>query len=610
MNQEAFISWALDDARTLEERFTVEILIEDVLPRWHGKHQTGFYEGWQARGERDRQRFMNPAYVPGYTEENLRRVAEVLPEYKSWNISAPYQKRPLRDLAVVKFLTGLEELVVGGSEIADLTPVCGLPNLRVLHFGSSVCEDYRPLARCRQLRTLGISPQMPWPELAGLEQLQQLEALHLSGNLLAFAPGLVWPRVRQATLNCTPLAQRSVRDLPQLPACEFLTLGGVHRLDGIGAFPKLRNLTLTGPVRDFAPLTALQNLTWFSYAGGLPLDVAPIARLPRLLFAGFQSHHNFGLDTAKPRDYLPLTDAPRLRELAVTGCPPVDAEVATLNTVLAPWDDLLLLPQARPLPPLRFHTAPVNKIPRTPDDAPDPEDNGLPDAGVRACEIRWVGKFLDRCVVAKLPGHPDWGTIISWGSSRSLSVTVTSFAVVEKLPLIIEALRGGLARLRHEYSVNVSIHLKAPAVKPTPAQIELEEKFWEQQDKEDYETRHREQQEYLQRLYRYELKKQAGEKVDPKEFAVPPTPRDPPPPPENEFEEDDETGDDGDGDVALKKPPTPPPSWFDDEHPLAGEYMMAGFLKPGEFWVYAHFREIASYLLGRTPDLEIPEDPK
>src|SRR5277367_4312374 len=109
MNQEAFIEWALDNDRTVEERFTVEILVEEMLGYWNVKHKTGYYEPWEARMERDRQRYLNPAYVPGYSETDLRHAAEVWPERKYWWGTGTYQKRPIRDVSAFRFLTHLEE---------------------------------------------------------------------------------------------------------------------------------------------------------------------------------------------------------------------------------------------------------------------------------------------------------------------------------------------------------------------------------------------------------------------------------------------------------------------------------------------------------------------
>ena len=609
MNQESFIAWALDDARTVEERYTVEMLVEEMIGRWHVVHNTGFHEGWEARHERNRQRYFNPAYVPGYSETDLRRAVEVWPERKSWWLSPPYQTRPIRDIAALRFFTHLEEIKIGGSEITDASPLVELPNLRLVEFNSSVCEDFRPFARCTQLRSLSLGLQVHWPELAGLEKLEELESLFLSGNLIALRPGLVWPRVRRGTLNCSPLAVRSVRDLPRFPVCEFLNLGGVERLDGIEAFPKLRNLTVLGVVRDFAPLTVLDQLTCFTHSGAEPLDVTPLTRLPKLHYAAFATQHTYGLDKARPRDYMPLLDAPQLREFVVVGCPPVEAEVANLNTLFPKWDDLLLMPLPQAVPPLRFIVAPMQKHPRLPDVALEPEDEGLADEGLRACEGRWVAKFIHRTVAAKLGGQPEWGEVTARGLDRCFFATITCFALIEKFSLIVDGLREAIARLRPHYEGGFMVALKSPPIEPTPAQIELEKQFREQMDKEEYERYHREHQEYLDRLYRLDLKKQAGEKINPQDFAVPPSEPMSPPPWESE-DDDDEDHEPGEGGVAVKEKPDPPPSWLDDEHPLADEYRMIGHINLSEIWVINYARDLAAYLLNHQPDQEIPEEPK
>jgi hypothetical protein len=608
MNQDAFIDWALDPARTVEERFTVEILVENVMNFWHIKNKTGYYEGIEPKIERDRQRYFNPAYVPAYSETDLRRAAEVWPERKFWRVSLPLEQRPIRDISALRFLTHLEDIKINGSEISDLSVFAELPNLKVLEFASSTCEDFRTLSRCTQIRSLSLSLQTHWPDLTGLEQLEQLETLVLAGNLLALRPGLVWPQVRRGGLNCSPLAVRSVRDLPVFPACEVLQLGGVDRLDGIEAFPHLRNLNLTGVVRDFAPLAALAQLTCFTYSGAEPLDVVPLTRLPKLLFAAFSSQHNYNIDKARPRDYMPLLDAPQLRELQVTGCPPVAMEVANLNKLFPAWDDLFLVSQPPPLPPFRFIVAPNQKHPRFADVALEPEDHGFADTGLRGCEGRWVGKFIERTVTAKLGGHPEWGNVMADGTRRCFHATVTCFALIEKLPVMLEAMREVISRLRPKYSGVFMVNLKAPPLEPTPEQIALEEHFRTKRDDEEYERYHREHKEFLERLYRYDLKKQVGEKIKPEDFAVPPTC-----PPEPEIDEEDDFDDDGEtgeGGVAVKEKPDPPRFEMDDAHPLADEYMMIGHVTLTEVWVISYARDIAAYLLGRQPDEEIPEEPK
>jgi hypothetical protein len=88
----------------------------------------------------------------------------------------------------------------------------------------------------------------------------------------------------------------------------------------------------------------------------------------------------------------------------------------------------------------------------------------------------------------------------------------------------------------------------------------------------------------------------------------PPEPLSPPP-----WEREDEDADDneaGVGGVAVKEKPDPPPSWLDDGHPLEDQYRMIGHINLSEIWIINYARDIASYLLGRQPDHEIPEEPK
>lgn len=587
----------------------MELLVENVMARWHLKHKTGYYESYEAKLERDRQRCLNPAYVPSYSETDLFKAAEVWPEQNYWHDFGSFQKRPLRDLTAFKFLTHLEDIQLTNCQATDLSVFAELPKLRALHFASSKCADYRPLARCQQLRSLTLHLMKHWPELTGLDQLSQLESFHLTGNLIALPPGLIWPNVRQGTLSCAPLAVRSVRELPRFPACEFLTLAGVDRLDGIEHFPKLRNLTVTGVVSDFAPLTVLHQLTCFTHNGAEPLDISPLTVLPRLYFLSFKSHHVYNLDKVRPRDFMPLLDAPQLRELNVEGCPPVDAEVANLNNLFATWDELLLAPEPLPLPPLRFIIAPMNKHPRAPVVALEPEDNGLADEGLRLCEALWVEAYIARHVTAKLGGQSEWGTISAQGLNRTFFATFTCFTLIEKLPVMIDALREVIAALRPAYIGGFMVCLKAPKLEATPAQVELEKQFQDLRDKEDHDEYKREHKEHLDRLYRYDLKKQAGEKINPSDFAVPPPLPTTPPPWASEDDDDDDSNSEAGG-VVVKDKPDPPPSWCDDSHPLEREYRMIGAINLSEVWIINYARDIASYLLGREPDLEIPEDPK
>jgi hypothetical protein len=617
MDSESFIHWALDEARTLDERYTTELLVAQAVDWWNSRHKIYNHEPLEVRMERSRQRALNPAYEPQYSEDSVRKAAEELPRISMWLNTGGLNDRPIRDLQAFRFLPILDQLWVCG-EIADLSPLAEIPRLRILHLTSTLCEDYTPLARCSQLRELHLTHWRPyfksppmWPEFAGLDKLDQLENLLLEGNLLAFPHGITWPKVRTGVLRCQPLDARSVRDLPQLPACEILTLAGVEKLDGIEAFPHLRNLTLETNVRDFAPLAALNHLTTFICRAFEPLDISPLARLPSLHYAVFDSRFQFATSPARLRDFAPLGKAPKLRELIVENCPPVALEVAAINATLQAWNDVLLAPSPRPLPKLRLIVAPGEKFPQHPDIQLDPEDCGLADDGMRQCEGRWVSRFVAGNVSTKL-GCADWGTAEADGKMRRVSVTIEAFAVVEKLPQIVEAVRESLAALRPDYLAVVHIWLKEPKLQMTDAQKQLLAQFQTEQDEAEYERRQREQAEYLERLHEYELKKQLGEPIKPEEFAPGEQEPLPPPPWEREPEEDEDDGDDnsGTGGVKVKEKPDPPPDPWDDEHPLADNYRLWAHLTLDALWVYPHHRDLAVYLMGREPDEEIPDEKK
>lgn len=614
MAAEQFVKWALDDARTVEERYATELVLEQGVSRWNSRHKIYQHESFEERMERKRQRALNPAYDPRYSEESVVKTAEILDTFTIWWHSPMYDERPIRDISVFRFFQAAEDITLTG-EFADISVIAELPRLRKLKLMTRNCEDYTPLARCEQLTELGLTlwrsymnPTTLWPDLRGLEKLQALESVALEGNLLSFPRGVTWPKVRTAVLNCCPLAARDVRDLPQVPACEFLTLSGVEKLEGIEAFPRLRNLTIDSVVRDFSPLQNLRELTWLTDKEFEPLDVAPLARVPKLHFIRFDTQSKHRLVPVKPRDFSPLAEAPHLRELQVEGCPPVMTEVAAVNAGLQPWDDMFLRPEPQPVPPLRLVLAPWGEMEKL-GLRHLPEEKGF-DIGLREREGHWVSRYVTRHISNKLK-QSDWGAATSGGgSTRRVTVEIHTFSFVDKLPQILDAAREAMAWLKGDYEGLLWINLKATQRQMTKAEKELLEKFEEEQEQADFERREREREEYLERLHRYELKKQEGAKIDPQEFAPGEETPLPPPPWEREEEEEEDSSDSGSTDVAVKKKPDPPPSWDDDEHPLADKYNLMGRFNLAEAWFCVKDGGLVSYLMGRAPDKVFPDEPK
>ncbi|HEX3817825.1 MAG TPA: hypothetical protein VHW03_06020, partial [Chthoniobacterales bacterium] len=592
MDTEAFVAWALDDARTPEQRLTIEVFVDQGIRHWNAKRKIYDSESLETFSARQRERELNPAYAASYNEEGLRQTAESLGDLKNWWPSS----HSIVNLDVLPFFSSLEWVWIHQCRAPDLSPLARLPALRKLllgslgsDFGSGPCEDYTFLGRCSSLREITLGFGATWPDFSGFEALSELQLLEISGNLSALPRDLTFPKVGRAKFYSRPLYARNVAELPHLPACQSLTLSGTERLDGIEGMPGLRNLTLLGHCRSFAPLAALTELTWLKIepsVGGdaekLPRDITPIAALPRLRF--FEIGPRFDVWPDMPRDYAPLAEAPALRELSVLNCSPVQMEVDAIRAGLLPWDDVFLLPEPRPLTPSRMIMASSKQQPDHRDEQTDPGDSGLIDLGLRECEGRWAKEFAHR-VIAERIGHGDWGTVDANALHRTLNLSIESFDVVEQLPEIIEATREVIARLRPDYIASFGIYLKVKPPQLTPAQQLVEDKWRQQQDEEDWEQRRRDKAEYLERLHELELKKQQGLEINPADFSPLPygemakTPAGSAPEDDDEPEFQIDENDDGedDGDIAIATDHDPDVDIFSEhDHPLYSNYLCAG----------------------------------
>jgi hypothetical protein len=547
MDTEALIRWAMDDARTVEERYTTELMVERGAQRWNALRKIYTGNDFEEIMERQRQRGLNPAYEPRYSEPALRRAAEAWSHetMKQWMALGGHNDRPIRDIQVFRFLPQLEDVQLRYCEVSDLSPLTELPALRKLDVQSRACADFRPLARCKALRNLHLEFIKHWPLVDGLAILPNVETLRLKGNLLVFERA-EWPAVVAASLVCEPLAARNVRDLPQVPNCQFLYVGGIETLEGIERFPRLRNLVIATATESFEPLVALPQLTCVTVQDLEPMDVSPLARMPKLQFLSLDASDKYRLHPVKPRDLAPLVESSSLRELFVRGSELLETEAAAVQAGLPSWDDVFLLPEAPPLPALRMIAAPHAKIPRAHTVHRMPDEPEIIDNGLRHCELHWMAWQLQRAITRKL-GTSDWGEckfdypthtypqqFTHPTTHRGLTVEFHSFGLLDKYPLFIEAIHEFLVRCIPNYSIQVWNLLKAPRPEPTPAQVEMEEKFTRERDEAETEEHFKDQQEYLERLHRYELKKQGGAKVDPKEFAPPPRAPLPEPPWERE----------------------------------------------------------------------------
>ena len=121
-----FLDWARNPSRTLEERYGIVRLLEEVYRRYYrGKDKDPF--DWQSIQRTREARKFNPAYDPQPDLPKLRIVAELLPQVEALHFDSFGDDRPLRNLAFLAFVPQLQELKLRCFEMERLDdqPVVG-----------------------------------------------------------------------------------------------------------------------------------------------------------------------------------------------------------------------------------------------------------------------------------------------------------------------------------------------------------------------------------------------------------------------------------------------------------------------------------------------------
>lgn len=626
-----FKHWALDPARTNDELFTVELLIEWGRVAWGWKHQNPKPFDYPGKAAREEERKMNPAYRPELNPEWLDATVECWAELKML-YGQHYKDRPVRDLAALRFFPHLEKVTLDPGELVNMAPLAGLRGLQQLTFREEndhprhLLEDLAGLRGLPQLAEVTLSLRTPWPDLSALADLPALRMLSVHANLQALREVPRLPRAEVVRLDAdfhyrTPV--RSMRDLPEMPEVRQLTIASIASLEGLERCPKVQNLDLEGPYRDLAPLAGLTELTFVKLTGEQFMDLAPLARAPRL--------RELVLVRERPLDVSVLAEAPELREVRVERCPVLATEVSALNAALLLWAGDFSATPPRPLGELRFYTyqpqheevKALQQIERAPA-GKDRLDAYGGDAALAKAEDRWfVAKAQQR--MDALLGE-EWGVLDeNWGPGR-MHVTIRRYRDVMRFREVVQLLRelSAESRFAWNYMVSVEPHgdmsedLRTIRKRQNPGGW-LEEPIDPEEERENWESFRRERRkrrEYLEREHRLNLQRQQGLEIDPEEFSPRAEPPAPPQkttaggnPAEDDEAEDDtgfDNGDDDAGGLAI-----PPP---DDENQsdLARKLHFIVTLTEEILWVTSHMEENAAYIYGEEPVNwhELPEPPE
>jgi hypothetical protein len=607
---EVFQQWALDPARTNDELFTVEILLEWGRVVWGWKHQQPKMPDWDKEQAHRKERRLNPAYRPQIKRDYLDATIEIWADIKKFYYTS-WDDRPMRNIEALRFFPHLEEVHMNDAEIADLSPLAELRQLVSLQLheplsnGGHVMHDLGAIAGLPALDRLSISLRRPWPDVSALAKLPALKSLIFTGNLLALRDVPCLPALEKASLNAdfnwkTPL--RDLLDLPEMPAVVIMKVEGVANLRGFERYPRILNANLIGPFQDLSPLRALNKCTYLRLEGEQFSDLAPAASMPEL--------RELLLVRERPLDLAPLSDAVALREVNIERCSILRTELSALSATLLPWDGDFLAPEPRKLVPLQFFVyQPSHEEMKTlpPIDlSKDPRKGvyGEDEAFARA-EARWFALRLQ----ARLDEFLGKG----WGNVSSTALDLPGhehlvfkrFRDVMRFREIVEKLReiASECRFRWQYLISVEPHGDLSDEDEMEEDEEredwLEQEFDPEREKEewdDFRAQRRLERERLEREHRFKILQQQGAAIDPAEFSPESEKQKPAQTvadPNAEGAEEEETDDEGDGGLAEEIPP-------DDEEGLGRDLSFVVSLDEKLLFVSDHMREEAEYLFGES----------
>ncbi len=578
-----FIAWACDPARTNDELFTVELLIELMRYRsnWRFKERHDSFDIGLAK---KKERHLNPAYRPSLLVDEIEELGQHAATVTHFRSGGSYD-RPLRDLHALSFFPALEEIGISHSDVCDFSPLAKLPHLKRLTVmetgtvGGYQAAELEQWGEMRELEYFHLFLRHSWPDLRALAKWPALQEFHFHGNILALCDVEILPAaelVEISTGGCISVPLRDLTLFPAMPKAKRLILKSTASLNGVERYAHVLNLLLGGEFRDLTPVASLSNVTYLELTGEHFTELAPLCRMPKLRELEFVRERSLDLAV--------LTEAPQLRRVTFSRCPMMRMELAALNAGLLPEAADFEAEESRALVPLKFFVVSKKNEAakeffeqRTEEIVKPREAFYQGDKAWEAAETRSFHAAL-QAKLDTLLGR-GWGLAKarSWSAAGQALLTFKRFRDTSRIREILELLRGESARSRFPWSfcLNVEPHgdmsYELEELKKLDEETKEAEAHWlaafhepEHVLRENEESlqRHEETFEYLRREHFLRLQQEQGCAVDPELLLPAKEPPIPPPELKDENEELRQSRDDegeNEGGVAIAPPPPPPP---------------------------------------------------
>ena len=244
-----------------------------------------------------------------------------------WRGTIPHRLlEQIKSIAPLSGLTGLERLILDGTQVSDLSPLSGLTALKLLDLDGTQVSDLSPLSSLTGLETCYLSHTQV-SDLLPLSGLRGLKVVHLYGTQvsdlspLSGLTGLETLMLRGTQVSdLSPLSgltglkdvdleRTQVSDLSPLSGLTGLKdvdldgtqVSDLSPLSSLTSLTGLERLILIGTqVSDLSPLSGLTGLEMLILRGTQVSDLSPLSGLNGLRIVGHKARMSASRSQARP----------------------------------------------------------------------------------------------------------------------------------------------------------------------------------------------------------------------------------------------------------------------------------------------------------------------
>jgi Leucine-rich repeat (LRR) protein len=195
-------------------------------------------------------------------------------------------------IEAIKYLHNLEELVISGSTVVDLSPIANLVSLKSLSLLYSInINDISPIANLNSLKTLVLWDLEKVSDISAISSLENLEDLDISyvhwdyynwDSIVNFNP--IFDIIGLKRLKLI-FKEKDISNIGRLQNLEYLEIGinSQAELNSLSNLTQLRKLSIYwGDFNDVSPLVKLPNLEKIDFPLNFFVNIMPLASINSL----------------------------------------------------------------------------------------------------------------------------------------------------------------------------------------------------------------------------------------------------------------------------------------------------------------------------------------